>query len=201
VSDREYYNYFRYYDPGTGRYITSDPIGLAGGLNTYSYVGNDPLYWIDPYGLYYAEIFGTGGAILGGTIAAGGSVILDAATVGFNIFATPAEIAAGIAIGGAAGYGLGSALDWALSENQCSADDEREKSKAKGIPDSQIGPSGKPKIHVKKHSSKKKAKDAASQDGNGPPMHHPSPTTGGPHYHPTDANGEKIPGGNHHEYP
>ena len=45
------YNYFRYYDPNTGRFITSDPTGLWGGLNTYAYVYNNPLYWIDPYGL------------------------------------------------------------------------------------------------------------------------------------------------------
>jgi RHS repeat-associated protein len=47
------YNYFRDYDPTIGRYVQSDPIGLEGGVNTYSYVGNSPLVGIDPFGLKY----------------------------------------------------------------------------------------------------------------------------------------------------
>jgi RHS repeat-associated protein len=41
----------RYYDPGFGRFITSDPIGVAGGLNLYGYAGNDPVNGVDPSGL------------------------------------------------------------------------------------------------------------------------------------------------------
>jgi len=46
-----HYNYFRYYDPSTGRYTTSDPIGLRGALNTFAYVGGNPLRYLDLLGL------------------------------------------------------------------------------------------------------------------------------------------------------
>ena len=46
-----HYNYFRDYDPGIGRYVQSDPIGLDGGLSTYGYVGSAPLHGWDPRGL------------------------------------------------------------------------------------------------------------------------------------------------------
>ncbi|AMT87482.1 hypothetical protein AYO71_07975 [Pseudomonas koreensis] len=45
-----HYNRHRYYNPGTGRFLTPDPIKLAGGLNSYQYVPN-PTGWVDPLGL------------------------------------------------------------------------------------------------------------------------------------------------------
>lgn len=48
-----HYNYFRYYSPQIGRYITPDPIGLWGGVNLFLYVGANPLRWIDPLGLIW----------------------------------------------------------------------------------------------------------------------------------------------------
>lgn len=63
-------NYFRDYDPSTGRYVESDPIGLGGGNNTYGYVRAKPLQFFDSKGL--VEWSGSmGGAAIAGIVGGG----------------------------------------------------------------------------------------------------------------------------------
>ena len=92
------YNWHRYYDPVTGRYISADPIGLEGGMNLYAYVGGNPVNWSDPEGLNPATGALTGGS-LGAAIGGSGSL---AGIVGTGI------------AGGLVGYGAYAATSWAL---------------------------------------------------------------------------------------
>jgi len=100
VESGMYYNYFRTYDPSTGRYLESDPIGLAGGLNTYSYAGFNPTSNIDAYGLTPAN---AGGAIVGGVVGAVTAAVIatmdEDATLGKVAIAAGAGAVAGAASG------------------------------------------------------------------------------------------------------
>jgi len=53
-----HYNYHRYYDPKTGRYLKTDPIGLDGGINLFTYALNNPLIFTDPEGKLIPELIG-----------------------------------------------------------------------------------------------------------------------------------------------
>jgi hypothetical protein len=65
-------NGYRDFDPATGRYVESDPIGLGRGVNTYAYVGGNPVMGVDPLGLFTSdqhaamtyEVLASGGAML-----------------------------------------------------------------------------------------------------------------------------------------
>jgi RHS repeat-associated protein len=86
----DYQNGFRDYDPSLGRYLETDPIGLAGGVNSYAYAGNDPLNLADPLGL---SALGDLGGYFGGYVGGDTGAIIGGAGGG----------AAGTALGGLVG--------------------------------------------------------------------------------------------------
>jgi RHS repeat-associated protein len=104
--DKETGLYFvraRYYDPTLGRFISEDPIGLEGGINLYTYAGNNPVNALDPTGMFKIRIswrsIGWVVAFVAITIASGGNPL-------------PAFAALGAAAGGAA---LSAAVETAIA--------------------------------------------------------------------------------------
>lgn len=109
---RVLYNYFRYYDPSTGRYLTADPIGLLGGLNMYTYALNNPIVLYDPYGLWVPPSLPQGfvdfSAGLGDTLLLGfGDELRDLAGVDGGVNKCSKAYSAGEYAGIAGGFAAG----------------------------------------------------------------------------------------------
>ena len=96
-----HYNHFRYYDPDIGRYITSDPIGLLSGLNTFNYVFSHPVGLTDPTGEIAPLV--AAAALIGG-VANATAIALT------NSDASAGDLARAFAVGASVGAGVAFAL-------------------------------------------------------------------------------------------
>jgi RHS repeat-associated protein len=83
-----HYNYFRYYHPKIGRYLTPDPIGLQGGINLWTYVAGNPVNGVDPKGLFFIPpqvivggLIGAASGGMGAYLRGGDGVAIGAAVV------------------------------------------------------------------------------------------------------------------------
>lgn len=97
-----HYNLQRYYDPTVGRYVTSDPLGLSAGINTFAYVRSSPFFNVDPLGLacipgWAASMGGAtvGGAVLGGLTGAAAGRTPQTAAIGALVGAGTSLVATG----------------------------------------------------------------------------------------------------------
>ena len=106
-----HYNYYRDYDPASGRYLQVDPIGLAGGLNPYGYANQNPGIVYDPNGL--SPVCLTSPAAMAACAAAGvvsGALLSIAEQLWFNdgnwLCIEWSEVGIAAAIAGATAFAL-----------------------------------------------------------------------------------------------
>jgi RHS repeat-associated protein len=105
----------RYYDPATGQFTQPDPIGIAGGLNSYGFAAGDPVSYSDPYGLSAQQcppdcttlhkVSTFFGALAGGVVGGAGGAV--AGTVILPIAGTAGGGTAGAFVGAGEGAVLG----------------------------------------------------------------------------------------------
>ncbi|MCC8361806.1 RHS repeat protein [Lysobacter sp. A6] len=209
----------RYYDSLVGRFLSVDPVTarpIGDNFNRYWYANNNPYRFTDPDGretgmfqrpefrMAQPDAATTASAV--GLIADFTPVVGDAKGV-YEAMQQPTWTnisAAGVGfvplVGDMASKAIKNA-DTIADVGKAVADANRADNLAKGIPASQLGPSGKPKIHTVEHGGKRgEAKEAARRENGkgGTTANHTTPAVGKDHYHGVSKSGEKSR--IHHEY-
>jgi RHS repeat-associated protein len=223
------YMFARYYNSATGRFLSPDwsakeePVPYAKldnpqSLNLYSYVYNNPLGKADPDGHWPAWALAGGGTLegaedgaaaggfLGGPVGAAVGAAIVATAVLLHEIPLPSGPATSV-------YGTGGCMACAAAattKGEKAAPGPPKAATSPGVTagnqgtdryGNKTGPSGDPQVNQVDHPSKKAAEEAAARQGNGKPVKHTRPVKGGPHFHPADSDGEKIPNSTHHNYP
>jgi len=215
----------RYYDPQAGRFLSTDPVpadGNGGSFNRYEYAKDNPYRYTDPDGRETGIAFHSEFVMMGAqpqTYQAPGDWVGPALKAAFSMMpfigagVNAAEAAQHPTAGNIAGVALGVApVGRVLEEGAKAIKDvgegaafvERAKNVAKGIPESRLGPSGKPLVHTVEHSTRKAAREAAEREApaGGSARFDAHPQDGQkPHFQAEDANGNNVKPVVHHCVP
>ena len=203
----------RYYDPVIGRFMGIDPKGFDEGnlqsFNRYAYANNNPYKFVDPDGRSALL------AVVAVGLWLGAEVLIPSPDVPWNsgqVFSTSLPDMTSALKGASLGIGLVGAIKQTGTKEAIEsvagkavntaevAAAARAENLAKGIPAKELGPSGKPKIHIVEHTSLKEAKDAARAEvgAGGTTVKHANPKVGESHFHGATQGGSKDR--IHHEY-
>ena len=119
-----HYNWHRYYDPVTGRYLTTDPIGLTGGMNLFLYADANPIRFADPSGLLSATGgLGAGGGFQFFGIGANAHYRVECGSGGcFGITTVCGRFGGGMFVGG--GAEAGGSIGSSSNQDQDSCEDK-----------------------------------------------------------------------------
>jgi hypothetical protein len=153
-----------------------------------------------------AVVGGVAGAIVGGITGGAGGTLVEpggGTLVGIGLGGTEGAkdgAAIGALVGATLGVIFSTAKDAATGPKAADAPGVTAGGQATDAHGNKLGPSGKPQVNETNSNTREAARNRALGQGSGA-VEHSNPRVGRPHWHPTDAQGNKKPGSTHNNYP